>query len=281
MPKLYVINSKGEKEPLSFRKIYRSARRVGAPAPIAKKIAEIVQEEIRPGVRTSYIFKRVRELLLEQLPAAALRFDLKKGIRELGPTGFPFEKYIAEIFLRNNFKVHSNQFIHGQCATHEIDFLARKKKNIYIGECKYHNLAGGRVDIKVALANYARFLDIESSRFLKSRKLKGVQVKPLLVTNTKFTSQVIRYSQCTGLELLGWNWPKNRGLEHLIDSQKLYPITILPSFKSYLINTFVSKGLMHAQDVLRINPQEFSKKTRTPIKYLEPLIKEARILLES
>jgi len=281
MPKLYVINSKGEKEPLSFKKIYRSARRVGAPVPLAQKIAKTIQVEARPGIRTSDIFQRVKELLLEQLPGAALRFNLKEGMRRLGPTGFPFEKYIGEILSRNNFKVQLNQSISGKCANYEIDFLAKNRKTLYIGECKYHNLAGGRVDLKIALSNYARFLDLEDSRLFQSKRLRDTKIKSLLVTNTKFTSQVIRYSRCVGIELLGWNWPKNRGLEYLIDNQKLYPITILPSLKSYLVDIFVSKRMMLVEDILKIDKLRFSKQNKVPVFHLDPLIKEAEILFRS
>jgi len=281
MPQIYVVNAKGEREPLSFKKIYRSARKVGAPEPLAQEIARTIKREAFPGIRTSDIFKRVKQLLSEKVPSAALRFDLKEGMRKLGPTGFPFEKYIGAILSRNNFKVHLNQSISGKCADYEIDFLAKKDKTLYIGECKYHNLAGGRVDLRVALEDYARFLDLRESSFFKSQRLKNIQLRSLLVTNTKFTSQVIRYCQCVGIEILGWDWPKNRGLEYLIDSQKLYPITILPSLKGYLAETFVSQGIMLAQDVLKIDKLSFSKENKIPVFHLDPLIKEAKLLLGS
>jgi len=279
MPKLYVINAKGEKEPLSFRKIYKSAKKVGAPEPLAQEIAKIIKKEAFPGIRTSDIFKRVKELLSKKVPGAALRFDLKGGMRKLGPTGFPFEKYIGEILSRNNFKVHLNQSISGNCADYEIDFLAKRERTLYIGECKYHNLAGGRVDLKIALANYARFLDLRESAFLKSQRVKNIRLKSLLITNTKFTSQVIQYSQCVGIELLGWDWPKNRGLEYLIDTQKLYPITILPSLKGYLAEIFVSKGMMLAEDILKIDKLNLLKEAKISVFHLDSLIKEAKLLL--
>ena len=54
----YVINSRGEKESFSFKKILRSARRVGASRNLAQRIADTVKREAYPGLRTSEIFKK-------------------------------------------------------------------------------------------------------------------------------------------------------------------------------------------------------------------------------
>src|SRR4030042_7195837 len=228
---IYVTNSLGEKEPFSFKKVYRAARRVGAPRGLAKEIAENIKKEIYPGITTIEIFRRVKRRLNQILPEAAIRFNLKRGMRKLGPTGFPFEKYIGEIFEKNGFKVQINQNIPGICCVYEIDFLAKKEDVFYIGECKYRNLAGGRVNLDIALANYARFIDIKQGKFF-TKVFKKVKIKSLLVTNNKFTSEAVKYSRCVGVELLGWNYPKSQGLEYLIEKQKLYPITVLPSLKS-------------------------------------------------
>jgi len=101
-----------------------------------------------------------------------------------------------------------------------------------------------------------------------------------LVTNTKFTSEALRYCSCVGVELLGWNWPKGKGLEDLIDAKKLYPITILPSFKGHLIDVFSAKKMMLAKDVLKESPGKIARWLNLPKGHIDPLVKEARILLE-
>jgi len=276
MPTLFfVINSQGEEEPFSFKKVYQSARKVGASKFLAKKIAETIEGEAYPGMKTAEIYKRVKELLEREVPGAAMRYSLKKGMRRLGPTGFPFEKYIGEILLKNGFMVKLNQHIPGLCCRYEIDFLAEKDNLFYIGECKYHNLPGERVHLNVALANYARFLDITNGSFFKNLKTKS-----LLVTNTKFTAEVIQYSKCVDVKILGWNYPRDKGLEYLIDSQKLYPVTILPSFKGRLVDVFSKKRMMLAQDVLKIQAKKFARKNKISEEELMSLVKEAEILLK-
>jgi len=281
MVSLYVINSKGEKELFSLQKVYRSAKRVGASKELSKKIAKVVEKESYPGIKTSEIFRKVKKLLHQKTPKAALRFNLKEGMRKLGPTGFPFEKFIGEIFKKLGFKVRINQHLPGFCLRdYEIDFLAEKGNLLYVGECKYRNFPGERVHSKDALANYARFLDILHGSFFKRKKYRNFRIKTMLVTNTKFTSRARNYSNCMGVEVLGWKLPKNRGLEYLIEKEKLYPVTVLPSLNKYLRDIFVLEKIMLVEDVLKVDPQKFSKKFKISVKYLCPLIKEAKTLLE-
>jgi len=274
---VYVINALGEREPFSRQKVYQSAKRAGASQELAKKIALTIEKEIYPGIKTYEIFKKIRKLLKKEAPRPALRFSLKEGMRKLGPTGFPFEKYVGEIFSKKGFKVRFNQYIPGLCAgPYEIDFLAQKDSLVYLGECKYRRLAGERIHLDIALANYARFMDIKKGSYFKDRNL---QIKSILATNTKFTSQVIRFSRCVGVELLGWRYPKKQGLEYLIEKERLYPITILPSLSRFLTSIFVERKMMLAKDLLRINPKRFVKETNIPENRLLSLIKEAGVLL--
>ena len=277
----YVINSRGEKESFSFKKILRSARRVGASRNLAQRIADTVKREAYPGIRTSEIFKKVKKLLYQETPKSALKFNLKEGMKRLGPTGFLFEKYIGEIFSRQDFEIKLNQHLRGDCLRYEIDFLAQKGNLFYVGECKYRNLPGGLVHSNIALANYARFLDIEKGNFFKRKTSRDFSVKSILVTNTKFTQRTIKYSNYVNVELLGWNYPRNRGLEFLIDDNKLYPITILPSFKKCFSYVFIQRRLMLAEDILGLNIEKFAQETKITKSYLKLLASEAKILLES
>jgi hypothetical protein len=275
----YIINSRGEQERFSPQKVYRSARRVGASAKLAQKITQEISGHIYTGIKTSEIFKQVKKMLHRETPVAALRFSLKEAMKALGPTGFPFEKYICNIFQSWGYLVKANQIMSGGCCSgYEIDFTAQKDNLLKIGECKYHNARQGLVQIEVALANYARFLDIRTS-FDSLKKSGSPEIKSILVTNTRFSSRAIQYSECMGVELLGWNYPKNKGLEHLIDAQNLYPITILPSFKADWGNLFSCYDMMLVKDVLREDQNKLAKKLKISKEELKPLLAEARSLI--
>jgi hypothetical protein len=281
MKNLYVINVNKEKEPFSFRKIYKSAKKSGASKKTAQKIASIIEREAFPGIRTIEIFKRVRELLSEESSkTAVLKFSLKEAIRKLGPSGFPFEQYIGEIFEKLGFKVKTNQIVSGFCCSYEIDFWAEKKNLIYIGECKYRNLSEGKVHSDVALSAFARFLDIQKGGFFNKNGFRNFNIKSLIVTNNKFTEKAIKYSKCAGIELLGWQYPKKAGLEKIIDEQKLYPITILPSFKKELLEFLIQKRMMLVQDIFRNDFKKNIQKNKIIMKSFEQLKREAETLLE-
>ncbi|MCP6717944.1 MAG: restriction endonuclease [Patescibacteria group bacterium] len=273
MKKDYIVNSRGERELFSFDKVYRSSKRAGASDSLAKKIASKVEKNIYPDIKTSKIYSQVKRLL-KQSPALSMKFSLKQAMRKLGPSGFDFEKYIAGIFEKNGYKTKINQIIPGKCiAGYEIDFLAEKDKFFHIGECKYHTFAGARVDLKIALYNYARYLDIfNNSKFKNS--------KTIIVTNTKFTSEAISYCECYGVGLLGWRYPRDKGLEHLIEKHKLYPVTILPSFKAHYKNIFAENRMMMALDLLKFSPSQIVKKLGLSSNEIKRLVQEASVLLE-
>jgi len=280
MKELYVINNSGKKEPFSWKKICNGAERVGASKDLAKQIATTIEKEAYSGITTKEIFRRVERILSKKYPRGRIRFRLKEAIRRFGPSGFPFEKYVADIFKQLDFSVKINQHIKGQCVRHEIDFLAKEEKYFLIGECKFHSLPGGRVDLKVGLIHYARFLDLKSGDSLNKIKSEKLKIRPIIVTNTKFTSKVIKYSECNRIDLLGWKYPAGRGLEYVIESERFYPITILPSVTNNLLETFYKQRLMLAQDLLNINIVKFSKKTGISEKKISAIKKEAEILLE-
>ncbi len=276
----YVVNFKGEEEPFSFKKVYQSARRVGASESLAREIAENIQRTIYPGIKTSEIFNKVKNFLRKENSKAGIRFSLKKAIQKLGPTGFPFEKYVGAILTSFGFEVKLNQYLRGLCLKYEIDFLAKKEDLLYIGECKYRNLLQEKaIHSQTVLANFARFLDLKDGIFLKQNKFRDFKIKPILVTDAKFTPDAIKFSQCRNIEFLGWRYPKDKGLEYFIESQNLYPITILPSLKNYLAEIFVSNKIMLVKDLLKLDIFKLSREQKIPLNYLETLIKEGKILL--
>lgn len=279
MAKIYVINSQGEKEPFSWKKIYLSAQRVGAPKPLARQVANRLEREVYENIPTKEIFRRIRRILLKEERPAGIRFNLKEAIRRLGPSGFTFEKYVAAIFESLGYTVQTNQMIPGQCVVHEIDFLAKKEKEVLIGECKFHHLPGLRVDLKVALGDYARFLDLKSGIFFRKTGLKTLESQPIIVTNTKFSTQAIRYARCMGIKLLGWRYPEREGLEYLIELNKLYPITVLPSLKAALWRVFFQEGLMLARDLLEPDFTKLAERLNIAENKLKTLRTEAAMLL--
>jgi hypothetical protein len=107
-------------------------------------------------------------------------------------------------------------------------------------EAKHHDKPWLGESIQTALYVYARFLDLKKS-----------YTKSMLVTNTKFSPQVIEYSNGVGIQLLGWNFPKTNSLKELVEKFKLYPITVL-NIKKEKILSYLENGIITIQDLQNV-----------------------------
>lgn len=225
---LKVTKASGEQSLFSEEKIRASLQRSGADSDQIDFILQEVKKQLYDGMTTKNIYKIAFGLLRSESRHKAARYHLKFAIMELGPSGFPFEKYVAELLKFEGYKTQIGQILQGKCVTHEIDIIAEKDTNQILIECKYHNQRGISCNIKIPLYIHARFNDIEAHTLKKSidqsKKRKG-----WIVTNTRFTADAIQYAGCSGIPLIGWDHPFGKGLKDKIDHSKLYPITCLTS----------------------------------------------------
>ena len=160
--KMYVLKASGEKEEFDAGKVRKTCLRSGASKELADKTAREVEERAYDGITTREILSLTLKLLEEE-PETATRYDLKRAIMSLGPTGFPLEKFIAEVLQNYGYKTKVGKIIRGRCVNHEVDVVAEKDGKRYLVECKYHNASGIYTDLKVALYTHARFLDLGDS----------------------------------------------------------------------------------------------------------------------
>jgi len=276
-----VINFRGEKEKFSEQKVYESARRVGASEQIAEEITETIKDEVYDGIQTSEIFNRIKELLDEKSPKLSMKFSLKEGMRKLGPTGYPFEKFIGEIFHRLGYNTELNLYLAGKCLDkYETDFLAEKDQVIKVGECKFRNKPEDSViELDTVLAFQAQMQDLRNGNLFDKERFKNKEVKPILVTNTKFSGVATDYAECVGIELLGWRTPNDQGLETIIDENGFYPITILPSLKQEDAPEFIKNKMALVQNLLELDKEEFLRQNEITKNQLEKLVEEAKALL--
>ncbi|MCL5090815.1 MAG: restriction endonuclease [Patescibacteria group bacterium] len=237
-----IIKATGEIEPFAEKKVLASLIRAGADEELAERIVDQVRPQLYPNIPSFEIYDRVMKILKKEKRDLAERYNLKKAIMELGPSGYPFEKFIAAVLEANGYEVKTNQAVLGRCVSHEIDIVAResdKTNKTYMIECKFHNLAGGRTDIKAALYTYARFLDI---------KHKGFDI-PWLVTNTKVTQDVKAYALCVGMEITSWDYPEENSLRHLVDESRLHPVTALTNLSATKKQDLVARGIIFCKDM--------------------------------
>ena len=169
---------------------------------------------------------------------------------ELGPSGYPFEKYVAEILNRQGYKTKVGQIVQGHCVTHEVDVIAEKENDFIMIECKYHNLRGVFCDVKIPLYIQSRFKDLEK-QWLTLHTNRSKNHKGWLITNTRFSSDAIQYGTCVDLKLIGWDYPIKGSLKDQIDSLGLYPITCLTTLTKIEKQRLLDKKIVLCSEVLQ------------------------------
>ena len=220
-----VIKASGIREPFSEEKVVRSLAGSGLSLDTASQTVSYLKKNLKPEVSTADIFGNVSSFLQKNAPIDNyFDYGLKRAIMDMGPSGFPFEILISDLLRIYGFKTEVGVITQGKCVTHEIDVIAQKSDKKYFIECKYHNTPGYKTDIQVALYTHARFQDVN---YIQNKNNPTLTNFSWLITNTKVTSEVLDYCQCVGLVVTTWSLPKGQGLQNLITSSGLHPVTLL------------------------------------------------------
>jgi HJR/Mrr/RecB family endonuclease len=232
-----VVKVNGEIENYSEEKIRSSAARVGVPSDLTEAMLTEIREKLYDGIPTTEIFQIIKNYLNQSsTPHLASKYNLKAALAELGPSGYPFEQYIAALLKELGYQVETNKTIAGKCVTHEVDVLAYQDNLTYFIEAKFHRHHTQRSDVKVPLYIRARYEDI-SSAFSKPSA-------PWIITNTRFSKDALSYALCREIKLTSWGYPKGEGIMDLIEKTGLHPITMLDGL------TAADKKLLLSQNIV-------------------------------
>ncbi|RJQ36905.1 ATPase [Candidatus Microgenomates bacterium] len=218
---IQVIKATGELEPFSEEKVRQSILRAGIPKGLENEVIEHIKSKLYENIPTSEIYNQITDYLGESTsPYSKAKYGLKQSLMSLGPTGFPFEDFIAKVLHEQGYETQVRQYLMGKCVKHEIDVIAQKENEKVMIEVKFHNRFGTRTDVQDALYTKARFDDV---------KEKDNFSQAWLVTNTKATSDAIAYCNCVGMKILSWSYPQDASLRSMIEKSKLLLITSLSS----------------------------------------------------
>ena len=246
--RIMVVKRSGEHEPFSERKVRTSLERAGADDDLIETIVSRVTRELYDGISTREIYSHVFSLLTELQSPVVSRYDLKRAIMELGPSGFPFEIFVAGVLQAQGFTVAVGQIVQGKCIDHEVDIIAQKGSRHYMIEAKFHNQPGLKSDIKDALYTYARFLDVEQA-WVEFAGHRAHLHQAWLVTNTKVTSKVREYARCAGMRVTSWNYPSRASLRLMVEESGLLPVTCLRSLDREARARLIEEGIIFCQEL--------------------------------
>jgi len=264
VPSITIIKASGARERFRARKLERSVRRSGASAQQARAAAEFVAAHVRDGMTTKEVFDLVRQhLTRSDQHGTAVRYTLKDAMRRLGPAGYDFEVFIARILRAYGYATELPDLIPGMCVAHEVDVVAVKDGATAMVECKYRNEAGIHVRLKDVMATWARYDDLREARASRRHAYDFTQC--WVVCNTKITDDGVAFGACKGMRLIGWQYPKEGGLERMIEERHLFPITILERITRPMREQFARAGIMLCHDVLEHAPEVLARKTGIPV----------------
>lgn len=238
---ILIRKASGKKVPFDPGKLRHSLHRSGAAQDEVDRIVKAIEGILFNGITTKEIYKKAFSMLREKASHKAARYKLKKAIMELGPTGFPFEKFVGQILNHQEYKTQVGVIVKGHCVNHEVDVVAEKGNKHFMVECKFHNDQNRHCNVKVPLYIHSRFKDVK----------KAWQQRPghenkfhqgWIYTNTRFTTDAIQYGKCANLVLIGWNYPDNNSLNKQIDDTGLHPVTSLTTITEHEKEQLLDKG---------------------------------------
>ena len=243
-----IIKADGTEENFKVEKLRRSLRRSGASPHEVQSVVNELNTILHDGMYTQEIYRIAFSLLREAQPPVAARYSLRRALFGLGPTGFPFETFLARLFESEGYTTKTGVILRGKCAPHEIDVAAYKADHSFVGEAKFHARPGIKSDLQVAMYSYARLLDLKEQNIC-SDDICGIK-EFWLITNTKFTSTAEEYGTCVGLKMLSWDFPKKNNLHDRIRNSRIYPITVLQSLNSSQIETLIARNIILCRDLI-------------------------------
>ncbi len=244
---MLITKASGLTEEFKEEKISKSLAAAGLDPDLISQVITDLKDFLKPGATTNEIYDRVNDFLrVRSLFKYAYNYDLKRAIMKLGPTGYPFEEFVAKVLNTKGYSTRVGQILPGRCLSHEVDIDANHASTHYLIECKFHNQPGTKTDIQVVLYTYARFMDL--SEQIHSLHPEEVVV-PWLITNTKVSKDAITYANCRQLQITSWTYPEETCLRRLVIESGLHPITCLNSLREDQLYSLLHKNIILCSDL--------------------------------
>ncbi len=250
MNRVLVQKSNGERVPFDQEKLIAALQRSGASRQEAQRVAEDVTKILTDGISTRKIYQYAYRLLRQHSQKAAGRYRLKKAMMDLGPSGYPFEKFVGKLLQAQGYQCAVNVVQQGKCVSHELDVVAVKNNVRLMIECKYHSGADRKSDVKVPLYIHSRFQDVKA---VWEKEYPGERFYGMVVTNTRFTDDALHYARCAGMKAVSWDYPAGNSLKEQIDKTGLHPVTALASLRKAEKQKLLEQGIVLCRDLISMS----------------------------
>jgi Holliday junction resolvase len=216
----------GEYVDFDLDKLAFSLSKSGATESDVDEIVRKIEPQIYDGMHTKDLYKLAFKYLKKKSNTFAARFSLKRALRDLGPDGYYFERWVARLFQHMGYETLHNQLLAGYAVNHEIDVLGKKDGALIIAECKFRNTTEAKISVTTPMYFLSRFKDLQGKTF-DNFESEAVVKEGWLVTNVFLTEDAKVFCKYYGLDMLSWDFPEDKSIKARVDNTGLYPITCL------------------------------------------------------
>ncbi|RKO71963.1 restriction endonuclease [Sphingobacterium puteale] len=267
----------GELVPFNGEALKHSLSRSGANMEQVNQVYARVISEIYDGISTRELYQLAFDTLKTVRNSFAARYSLKQALRDLGPEGFYFEKYIAHLLRSIGYESTTGQTVQGHAVCHELDVVAYKDGKLMTAECKFRNDIDAKISVTTAMYYLSRFKDISGIDYEFFGKKLQFQ-EGWLITNAYFTTDSINFAKYYGINLLSWDYPKENSIKRRVDKAVFYPVTCLTTLSDLEEQQLLKNQVILVKDIVSV-PKNLDflglNKDRK-----EKVLKEARELLD-
>lgn len=273
---IYAIKADGTRQEFKKEKIIRTCLSLGASQQIADEEANRIERRVYDGIRTKKILDMIFKDLEKIMPRVGYHIDLRNALSLIKPKP-DFELFVQALLRGQGYDVMPSQIVRGRCVEHEVDAIAKREGRSFIVEAKhhfeYHSLTGLDIpriaratveDVRDAFRDGLTTLNIDSA---------------IVVCNTKYSQHALRYSECRGIELIGWGHPPGHGIEKMISEKNLYPIAYLRNLSTSQKNRLSDSGIILVKDAASSYPRDIVHKTGLPLDLVARIVNEAKALV--
>lgn len=250
--KIQVKKHSGELVPFEPKKLRHSLSKSEASEEEVDKVFERIQPRLYNGITTRELYELAFDLLKNHRDSYAARYSLKKALRDLGPEGFYFEKWIGKLFANAGYQTITGKTVQGHAVTHEIDVIATKNEMMLAIECKFRNDVDAKISVTTPMYFISRVKDIKGLSFSFFETPQEF-TDGWLVTNAYLTSDSIRFGEYYNLNMLAWDYPPQNNIKNQVDDLALYPVTCLTNLNGMEKSILLKNGCILVKDLVE-NP---------------------------
>ncbi len=234
---MLVKKADGTLENFDGGKILKTCSRTGLEKEQCEIVLQHVKQKAYDKIPTNILLKIILKEIRKHSKPGAMKYNLRAALASLSPEGIFFERYVKKILEEYGYSVEHSKIVKGVCAEHEIDLIAMKGSEKIMVECKHHRNHHTFAGLGEAMVTWASFEDTKN---------KNNFTEAWLVCNTKTSAHAEKYAGCKGVKTVCWD----NGLNEMIESKKLYPVTILESMRGNSIEKAFNSDVLTVKDVI-------------------------------